>query len=138
MDSPWKRWLMAAVLWGSPVMITVAVALVCWWLQTVRANFGAMRSTAGITLLIGAGVLVLHSGYFLAPFAEGRGVGPELWSLVLMAPGMLAGLALGIALLATGVGAELAQKIGGPAGVAAGLVIGLVVYAGPPVVLLTD
>ncbi len=138
MDAAWKRWLALAVLWGSPVIITFVVVGVCWWLQTVRANFGAMRSTAGLMVLMAAGVLVLHSGYFLAPLVEGRGVGGEIWSLVLMAPGLLGGLSLGVFLMATGVGPELAEKVGGAAGLGVAVVVGLVVYLGPAVVLLAE
>lgn len=134
MDAAWKRWVELGVLWGSPVVITLAAVAVGWWLQTVRANFGAMRSTAELTVLAGAIALALHAGYFLAPFAQSRG--GELLAVGLMAPGALAALLMAGMVVASGAAADLGVRPGGAVVMAAAAVVGLVVYAGPAVVVL--
>ncbi|MCC6675578.1 MAG: hypothetical protein IT436_00415 [Phycisphaerales bacterium] len=70
MDAAWKRWLALAVLWN-----THAAAGVCRWLQAVRANFGAMRSTAGLMVLMAAGVL---AGRLLGAIRMATRAGPVL------------------------------------------------------------
>lgn len=137
MDAAWKRWLIAAVLWGSPVLITVGVIAVGALLQNIRAGTGAMRSTMGITVGLGLVVLGLHAGYFMAPLVHGKGSGRELWALILMGSAALVVVGGGLLLLTnTSVGEDVVKQLRGPVGaVLAGLLV-LVVYGGPIVVLL--
>lgn len=137
MDAGWKRWLIMAVLWGSPVLITVGVIAVGAYLQTVRRNFGAMNSKMGITVVMGVVGMAIHAGYFMAPLMHDKGGGGELWALVLMGVAALVVVGGGLLfLLNTGVGEDLARQLHGPLGTGLVGLLVLAVYGGPIVVLL--
>jgi hypothetical protein len=122
------------IVWASGAVIVGAVALVVAAGQGLRANFGAQRSTLGISLAFAAVVLVLHAGYLLGPLwlsTGRRGLGLAL----MLPPALLAAAALFI-VLRTEVLPDL-LKSGGivPAATIAGGVILLGAYAGPLIVM---
>lgn len=55
------------VLWLSPLVQAGAVMGLVWFIATVRRNFGARNMQKGALAAFGAGLLALHTGYFLAP-----------------------------------------------------------------------
>jgi hypothetical protein len=67
MNAPTTQQMIAATLWAAPAVQTLMTLGIVWFASTLRRNFGAQSSNAGILVAFAAVMLALHVGYFLAP-----------------------------------------------------------------------
>lgn len=128
--------LILGVLWAAPVIQTVATLATVAAARSFRRNLGAQRSNMPALVAFAAVVLLLHAGYFLAPWwwSSGR----QLLGAATMLPVALLMLAA-LAVVATQADlveqvtrARLAQRVT----VIACLGALFLAYAGPLVLML--
>lgn len=62
------RWFASAILWSAPVLLLAGAIALVTFASAFRRGLGAHTTMTGFALLAVGVVLLLHGGYFAAPF----------------------------------------------------------------------